>query len=513
MKLNQLILAAVAGAQFAFPAFAADSEATNSTGATQSGTPPAYTAVGAANNSTGAAEIEDLKKEIQALNQKVQSLEQQRRSEQQAVTDTNQEQIQALAQKVRILERHRELDQESADAAAKSAPKISLGTGGFNLTSADTNFSISLHGYVQLDSRTFLQNTAPGVDGFIFRRIRPIISGTVFHDFDFLIMPEFGGSSPSIYDAYVNYRPWPELQLQAGRFKSPIGLERLQSAKYLSFNERSLVTDLVPNRDLGVELHGDLFDSQVSYAAGIFNGVADEANTGNSDVDNDKEFAGRLFFQPLKATDIGALQGLGFGVGGSYGNEYGSSDLTSGYTTDGQQKFFTYNPAAGSVTANGAHWRISPQGYYYWGPFGLLGEYAISDQRVKLTAAPGTAADLRNTAWEVSASWVLTGEDASYNGVTPRHPFSLHKGGGWGAWQLVARYAELNVDDTTFPTFANPATSASAAQAWSVGLNWWLNKNVLILTSFSRTTFTGGASGTVTKEPEAVFFTRIQLAF
>ncbi|HUA67227.1 MAG TPA: porin [Candidatus Saccharimonadales bacterium] len=423
--------------------------------------------------------------------------------------DTLQQEIQDLDQKVRILERKRELDQEAANASAKSVPQISLGTGGFNLTSADTNFSISLHGYIQLDSRTFLQNAAAGADGFILRRVRPIISGTVFHDFDFLIMPEFGGSSPSIYDAYVNYHPWPELQLQAGRFKSPIGLERLQSAKYLSFNERSLVTDLVPNRDLGVELHGDLLDSRVSYAAGIFNGVADEANTGNSDVDNDKEFAGRLFLEPLNGTDIAPLQGLGFGVGGSYGNEYGSGDLTSGYTTDGQQKFFTYT----GTVANGPHWRISPQAYYYWGPFGLSGEYAISDQQVKLSAAPSTAADLQNTAWEVSAGWALTGEDASYNGVKPRHPFSLQKGCGWGAWELVGRYAELNVDDAAFPTFANPATSASAAHAWSVGLNWWLNKNVAVLASFSRTTFTSGASGSVTKEPEEVFFTRIQLAF
>ena len=427
-----------------------------------------------------------------------------------AEIETLKQQIHELDQKVRVLERQRELDKEETAGTAKSTPHLSLGTGGFNLTSADTNFSISLHGYLQLDSRTFVQNgLAPGTDGFIFRRIRPIISGTVFHDFDFLIMPEFGGSSPTIYDAYVNYRPWPELQLQAGKFKSPIGLERLQSAKYLSFNERTLVTDLVPNRDLGVELHGDLFDGQVSYAAGIFNGVADYANSANSDFDNNKEFAGRAFLQPLKKSDITMLQGLGFGVGGSYGSKSTASGLTSGYTTDGQQKFFTYT----GTVANGAHWRISPQGHYYWGPFGLLGEYVISDQQVKLTAAPNTTADLQNTAWEISGGWVLTGEDASCNGVTPRHPFSLHPGGGWGAWQLVARYAELDVDNAAFPTFANPAISASAARAWSVGLNWWLNRNVLILTSFSRTTFTGGASGTVAAQPENVFFTRIQLAF
>jgi phosphate-selective porin OprO/OprP len=139
-----------------------------------------------------------------------------------------------------------------------------------------------------------------------------------------------------------------------------------------------------------------------------------------------------------------------------------------------------------------------------------MGEYVISDQRVSKGAA---SADLQNTAWEIATGWVLTGEKASYAGVTPSHPFSLHNGGGWGAWQIVARYEELDVDDTTFPTYANPATSASEARAWAVGLNWWLNKNVREMTSFSRTTFDGGATGAVTVKPEEVFFTRMQLSF
>ena len=60
MKPNQLILAAVAGVLFIFPAWAADDAATNS---------------------TEAAEIEALKLQIQELDQKVQALERQRKSE------------------------------------------------------------------------------------------------------------------------------------------------------------------------------------------------------------------------------------------------------------------------------------------------------------------------------------------------------------------------------------------------------------------------------------------------
>jgi phosphate-selective porin OprO/OprP len=148
----------------------------------------------------------------------------------------------------------------------------------------------------------------------------------------------------------------------------------------------------------------------------------------------------------------------------------------------------------------------------------LLGEYVISDQGVENTTSHKTA-DLKNTAWEVSGGWVLTGEGASYNGVTPKHSFDP-RNGGWGALQVVARYAELDVDKAAFPNFANPATSASAAQAWAVGLNWYLNRNIRVNASYSRTTFTGGGTTTATtvpnavaSHPENVFFTRVQLSF
>ena len=479
---------------------------------------PAYDASGSAAGSataasTEAAEIETLKKEIQTLDQKVQNLEQQREVEQQAVSDTNQEQIQNLDQQIRILERHRELDKEAADAAAKTQPKLTLGQNGFSFGSADSNFIASLHGLIQADSRSFINDGGgtAGKNTFLLRRARPIFTGTVFHDFDFNFTPDFGGSGVVIYDAFLNYRFNSALQVEGGRFKSPVGLESLQTDAWTAFNERSLATGLMPNRDIGFELHGDLFAGSVSYAAGIFNGAPDYSTptAPAQDADDNKAFAGRLFFQPWRATSIVPLQGLGFGVGGSYESDRGTAaDLTSGYKTDGQQSFFTY---AGTI-ANGVHWRISPQGYYYYGPFSLLGEYVISDQRV---TAGAVSADLRNTAWEVTAGWVLTGEDATYNGVTPRHPFDP-RAGDWGAWQVVARYADLDIDNAAFPTFAT-AGSASEAKAWSAGVNWYLNRDIRIDASFSRTTFEGGGGaaglGPITRQPENTIFTRVQVSF
>jgi len=516
MKLNRLIILAIAGLPFAFTAFADE---------------------GAATNSTEAAEIQALKQEVRELEQKVQALEQRHAAEQQASANTSKEQIQALDQKVRVLERLRENDQDTAATVAKTQPKISLGASGFSFSSADSNFVASLHGLVQVDSRTFRNdNHIQGNDSILLRRARPIFSGTVFHDFDYQFTPEFGNgtpgaasaaTTPSIYDAYVNYRYSPAFQIEAGKFKPPVGLEYLQSDSSMFFNERSLATDLIPGRDLGFELHGDIDGGVLSYAIGIFNGVGDgQRNTSNTAFQNNRELDARLFVQPFKVTSITALQNLGIGVGGSWGtssitNTLGLPNTTggtlSGFYTDGQQQFFAYNPTNGGVAANGTHWRLSPQAYYYYGPFALLGEYVISDQGVKNSATLKTA-DLRNTAWDIAGGWVLTGEDATFNGVTPRHPFNP-RNGDWGALQLVARYAELDVDKAAFPNFANPAVSASEAHAWAVGLNWYLNKNIRVNTSFSRTTFTGGGgAGTsvpaaVTQHPEDVFFTRVQLSF
>ena len=71
------------------------------------------------------------------------------------------------------------------------------------------------------------------------------------------------------------------------------------------------------------------------------------------------------------------------------------------------------------------------------------------------------------------------------------------------------------VDRNAFPTFASYSSSASSAHAWSVGLNWYLNNNIRVDTSFSRTMFSGYTGGTpaVPAQPENVLFTRVQLAF
>jgi phosphate-selective porin OprO and OprP len=434
------------------------------------------------------------------------------------------EQIQQLDQKVKILERKTELDSEAAETRKSETPRVSAGAGGFSISSADTNFVLKLRGYVQADGRHFFNDGLPVNDTFLLRRVRPIFEGTVFEHYDYRVMLDFASGLSTVsnnvgllQDAYLNVHYWPQFQVQFGKFKEPVGLERLQSGGNLLFVERGYPTQLVPNRDVGIQIHGELFQGALNYAAGVFNGVAD-GGSGDIDTDDDeKDFAARIFTHPFKNTEFAPFRGLGFGLAGTIGNHEGP--LRS-YSTPGQQKFFAFNTGAGTnattpnVRGDGEQWRISPQAYYYCGPLGLLAEYVISSQNVALmNGGPIARARLENKAWQVAASYILTGEENSFKPLVPRHPFSW-KDEGWGAWEVTGRFGQLSIDKAAFPLFAT-SSSANEATSWALGLNWYLNRNVKINLNYEQTHFRGGSTkpGSVTAQDEQVFLSRVQFGF
>jgi phosphate-selective porin OprO/OprP len=420
--------------------------------------------------------------------------------------------VDELDQQIRILNRLREIAADSAAAAARDRQSATANSkDGFSLKSADGKYTLRFRGYFQSDGRFFAgHETVPAVDNLLIRRARPIIEATVGRYFEFRLMPDFGGTSPTIFDAYWDGKFAPEFTVRAGKFKPPIGLERLQSATDILFAERGLPTNLVPSRDVGLQFAGDLSEGLFAYQIGVFNGVPDLAN-GGDDLSNAKDFAARVFVQPFK---VGAFRPLGFGLAGSAGFERGST-TASGlpfYRTPGQQTLFRYNSStttpANNVFANGKRTRLSPQGYFYTGPFGLLGEYVISRNEVIRAAS---TAELEHTAWQAEGSFFLTGEKNSFRSPTPKKPFDL-KEGGLGAVELVARYGELTLDPASFPLYATLTSSVQKAKAWGVGVNWHFTRAVKIAVDYERTTFTGGAA-TGDRDPENALITRFQTSF
>ena len=56
---------------------------------------------------------------------------------------------------------------------------------------------------------------------------------------------------------------------------------------------------------------------------------------------------------------------------------------------------------------------------------------------------------MTNSSWSLTGSLFLTGEDASYGSVKPKNYF-VPSAGHWGAFQLVARVHQIDVDDAVF---------------------------------------------------------------
>jgi len=417
--------------------------------------------------------------------------------------------IQVLEDRIAALEK----SEAKARAAAAAAPTVTATRDGLNVRSADNAFTFRLRGYVQSDARFFGAKgpVAPGSSTFLLRRVRPIFEATAYKYFGLRLMPDFGNGQVVLYDAYVEAKPTAAVNLRVGKFKPPIGLERLQSATDVRFVERGLPTSLVPNRDVGVQLFGDLAGSRVQYQLGAFDGAPDAA-IADGDASTGKDVVGRVFFRPFAT--ISAAPDVGLGVAASSGTERGTLTATAlpSYKTTGQLPLFRYRAdgtAANTVIAEGRRTRVSPQGYLYAGPVGVLAEYVRSTQHVRRATTVGA---LTTQAWQVSGGWVLTGEHESYTGITPDHPLDGGSTSGFGALELVARYGVLTTDPDAFPTFADPATQPRRARAAGVGLNWRLTRGIVFETNYERTRLDGPTVATARSTEHAVL-TRLQVGF
>ena len=414
-------------------------------------------------------------------------------------------QLKALEQKLIALE-HR---QEVQDGRVAVADK------GVTLTSADAAGSIKLRGLMQLDSRLFFGDGGGVVNNaFALRRTRLISEGNLTKNYSFQLVADFGGGTVTMADANFSVVLSPALQLKFGKFKEPIALERLQSDSWTFFNERSMATNLVPDRDLGVQASGELADKRVNYAVGVFNGLPDGTSSSNTDFDNEKDLAARVIVAPFRDAAGSPVQGLTFGIGGSVGRQKSAAGRTAAYRTDGQQAFFSYNA---NTVADGTTWRVSPQFDYRFGSFGAMGEYVVSTVNLRASAA-GAKTELNNRAWQIAAGYVLTGEDSSYNGVTPRANFDW-AAGAWGAFEVVGHYVDFKIDDAAFPLLASASNNADEARSLGLGLNWYLSKAIAIKFDYFQTKFGFSPLALpvpvlqILRQDEKALITRFQFSF
>src|SRR5262249_48217851 len=134
---------------------------------------------------------------------------------------------------------------------------------------------------------------------------------------EFRLLPDFAGSSlsKSITDAYVNVHYWDGFQVEMGKFKQPFSYEQLIQDRYTPFMERSMIDQLVPQRDEGVMVHGrKMFGDHFDYALAIGNG---DQNDSTIDSNNAKDFNCRMVVRPFNDPYFCLLRGLQ--IGSSYG--------------------------------------------------------------------------------------------------------------------------------------------------------------------------------------------------
>jgi phosphate-selective porin OprO and OprP len=352
---------------------------------------------------------------------------------------------------------------------------------GFYVESPDKAFMLHFTGQIQLDYREFLRTKdRSDIDTFLLRRARFGLEATLEKYYEFRFLPDFGQGTTIVQDAYMNIHYWNEFQFEVGRFKQPISYEQLIQDRYVPTLERSLIDQLVPQRDLGAMIHGEeVCNNLFDYAVSLSNG---EINGNSTDLNDHKDLDGRFAIRPLNwLEDEEWLRWFQVGFSGGFGIEQEPINPATLRTPD-TVPYFSFNS---TVRADGLRTRLCPELAYFYGPVGFFAEYYDEHQDMTPTATgkgSGLVEDVPFRGYVCTGTCFLTGETRTtysqqifpLRNFDPRHPISSP-----GAWELVARVSHLGTGDIVYSKgdaqLANPATTANVATEYTLGFNWYFN--------------------------------------
>ena len=233
-------------------------------------------------------------------------------------------------------------------------------------------------------------------------------------------------------------------------------MTRTMSLIYLPMQERSAMSDaFMPARNVGILLSGSGFEQRMTWAGGVFN---DWLNTEGSLDDNTTQYIGRITWLPWTSNDDSNLLHLGFGL------RYTDAKEGVRFRTEPEFNKAPVFVDTGLLKADSAM-TYNFEASWRKGPFWLLGEYVLND------VDASELGSLDFTGYFVTGSWALTGEMRGYNrksGIF--NPLPVAKSvyqGGWGAWEVAARWSDIDLTDGF--------VDGGEMQILSLGLNWWLS--------------------------------------
>jgi phosphate-selective porin OprO/OprP len=118
----------------------------------------------------------------------------------------------------------------------------------------------------------------------------------------------------------------------------------------------------------------------------------------------------------------------------------------------------------------------------------------------------------------VQAGYLLTGETVRDRTlIQPLRPFDLRQGRfGLGAWEVTARFSQLDVDPRAFSAgLANPNLWTNHARLIDAGANWYVNQFVKVYFDWEHALFGSPVSSTNGhfRQSNDLFWARAQVYF
>ncbi len=359
--------------------------------------------------------------------------------------------------------------------------RTSLDNGRLSFASADGAFTFALRSLVQFDYGYFGQGrNPPNIDlnsGSNFRRAQFGFTGTAWRDWSYNFTYDFGGNgierSGYIYTAYLQYDGLKPFGFRVGAFSPAAGIDDSTGSGDLLFLERASVADIArniggaPGREgASVFAQGDRYLVSVAYTgkratdAATFDAqqaIVTRASWLAVSNDNVKWLLDANATHVLKVADTAPNTGA-TAFRFSNGPEL---------AIDATRTVDTGMIDARKVT----QWGVETAATY--GPlYAQAGYFRFNIDRRTLLPDPNFKG------WYALATWSLTGEthpydpsSASFRGLRPAKP--LGSDGGIGAWEIKARYSNINLDYLPSLAPASGGVAGGVQNIWSLGLNWY----------------------------------------
>lgn len=365
----------------------------------------------------------------------------------------------------------------SATPPAPAMPSVSFSKG-FTITSIDGSYSAQIGTLMQLDVAGY--NDSGSLDnnsGTEMRRGRLYLQGTVLKDWQYKFEMElFGTTGTEVTDAYVRYngfKPFENvkpLAITAGHFKIPFSLEQLMADKDLSLMERSLPNAFLKSRAPGIMLSSG---GEHWSAAAMGFGEQLYSNTTTPQQDEGGGASARVTWAPIASEG----RTLHFGLSGQYQKptqKVGDDTVRFSTRPESHMTSLTLiDTRRGTTDISGNIGNVKLLGGEVASAFGSV---TLSAEYIRAQIARDVGADLTFDGWYAQAGWMLTGESRGYEvdkgifkGIAPAHPTNA---GGSGAWELIARYSEIDLNDATI--------TGGRERNTTLGLGWYANNFVRI---------------------------------